>query len=85
MKFKITKDDWNKVKNILKNKVYQDKKYEIVIDDLEDNIKGIEFTEINRYTNYSQFIISEETENEVIDLIEDLENRIIQNNPSERL
>lgn len=76
MKFKITKDNWNKVKGILENKVYKDKKYEIVVDDLEDNIKGLEFTEVNRYTNYSQFIISEETEDEVIDLIEELEDRI---------
>lgn len=76
MMFKITKNDWNKIKDILKNKVYKDKKYEIVIDDLEDEIKGLEFTEVNLYTNNSQFIISEETEDEVIDLIEELENKI---------
>lgn len=76
MKFKITKDDWNKVKEILKDKVYKDKKYEIVIDDLEENIKGLEFTEVNLYTNNSQFIISEKTEDEVSDLIEELENRL---------
>lgn len=80
MKFKITKGDWNKVKEILEHKVYKDKKYEIIIDDLEDEIKGLEFTEINLYTNNSQFIISEETEDEVIDLIEELENRTIQKN-----
>jgi len=76
MMFKITKNDWNKIKNILKNKVYKGKKYEILINDLEDEIKGLEFTEINLYTNNSQFIISEKTEDEVIDLIEELENRI---------
>lgn len=76
MKFKITKDDWNKVKEILKDKVYKDKKYEIVIDDLEENIKGLEFTEVNLYTNNSQFIISEKTEDEVMDLIEELEHKI---------
>ncbi|NDI77329.1 hypothetical protein GWI36_05385 [Psychrilyobacter sp. BL5] len=78
--FKITKVDWNKVKDILEHKEYKDKKYEIIVDDLEDNIKGLEFTEINLYTNYSQFIISEETEDEVIDLIEELENRTLQKN-----
>lgn len=76
MTFKITKEDWSKVKDILKHKVYKDSKYEIVIDDLEDDIKGLEFTEINLYTNYSKFVISEETESEVIDLIEELEGRI---------
>jgi len=76
MIFKITKEDWNKIKDILKHKVYKNMKYKILIDDLEDDIKGLEFTEINLYTNYSKFIISEETENEVTDLIEELENRI---------
>ena len=76
MIFKITKKDWNKVKDILEHEVYKDKKYEIVVDDLEDNIKGLEFTEVGLYTNNSKFRISEETEEEVNDLIEELENRI---------
>jgi len=78
MMFKITKNDWNKIKDLLKDNVYKDKKYEIIIDDLEDNIKGLEFTEINLYTNCSQFIISEETESEVEDLIDELENKTLQ-------
>lgn len=76
MMFKITKNDWNKVKEILDHKVYKDKKYEIVVDDLEDEIKGLEFTEVGLYTNNSQFIISEKTEDEVTDLTEELENKI---------
>lgn len=76
MIFEIAKEDWNKIKNILEHEVYKNKKYEIVIDDLEDNIKGLEFTEVGLYTNNSRFKISEETEEEVDDLIEELENKI---------